>query len=184
MRYIIAGLTRYLIPVIVLLLPVSAFSESFNIMDLGDEHIKIVSKSYEWHTKKYTITYSEDVEAITNDIKINCRELVLFYSMESTGNSAEKSRPRFDRIEATGNVTVSQADGGTATAENMVYYLEKKQVILAGNPFYKAALGDRIVEGDCNVMTLDLIEGTLSCKGSEDKQARAELFPPEKEKEQ
>jgi lipopolysaccharide transport protein LptA len=179
MRKIIKRFTGYVILIIVVFFPAYSFQETPQIIDNQDGPIEILAKSFEADIKKSTITFLDDIQAVRNDIKINCQKLVVFLSDNNTSNDV---RTQIERIEATEKVKISRSDGSIATAEKAVYYPDENKVILTGNSVLKLKRGENINEAECDKITVDLKEGRYSCEGAEDGKARAVFFPPKKEK--
>lgn len=175
MKNIIIKSVGYIIPIIALSLPVYSFPETTTSIDRQDGPIEVRYKSFEWDTQKSTITFLDDIETVTDDIKINCQKLVMFLSKNSTSNDVQT---QIEKIEATEKVKISRLAGGTAASEKAVYYPDEKKVILMGNPVLK--WGDSHME-DCFKITLDLNEGRCSCEAAEGGKAKAVIFTPKKE---
>lgn len=183
MKYTVSKCIKYIFPVIAFFLPVLSYSEAVSVIETGNGPIEIQSKYFEADIKNNTITFFEDVEAVTEDLKFNSQKLVIFLNRSQTGEDPGNARPMFDRIEATEQVKITRADGSLATAEKAVYHIDKKKIILTGDPFLKMIQKDSILETACPLLTLNLIDGLYSCEGSEEKRARAVFFPSGKETE-
>ena len=119
------------------------------------------------------ITFSGDVDAKRDDFTMTCQKMVLYYIEEAAEAASEKQELRIDRIVAMGQVKITRAEGGSATAENATYYQSEEKIVLTGNPMVKQ--GDDFVEG--STITLFLKEDRSIVEGSKGKRARAVLSP-------
>lgn len=133
--------------------------------------VTINSLSFEIDYKEQIVTFSGNVEARRGDILINCMELFLYYKNDPTKDTAV-----VDKIVATGKVKILNQDGGTASAENAVYYQSDEKIVLTGSPKINQD-PDFFIEG--TRITLLLKENRSIVEGSEDNKARAILNPRE-----
>src|SRR3989339_2279989 len=88
----------------------------------GDLPITIRSNSLEIDNKKGVVTFTGSVEAQKDDMLIRCQRMFVYYEDKGQGKEAENKGFRVDRIVAKGDVRIDRSDGGTATAEEAVYY--------------------------------------------------------------
>jgi lipopolysaccharide export system protein LptA len=135
--------------------------------------IVIKSNQLEVDNQRKIVTFTGDVDAKKDDFTMTCQKMVLYYVEQPSEAGSEKMELSIDRIIAMGQVTITQADGGTATAEKATYYQSEEKVVLTGNPIVKQ--GDDFVEG--STITLFLKEDRSIVEGSESKRARAVLSP-------
>jgi lipopolysaccharide export system protein LptA len=139
--------------------------------------IVVRSDSFEIDNTLHVLIFTGNVEAVKDDININCQRIELHYENIGGDDDLEKGRFRVLEIIATEQVVLSRPDGGTATAEKAVYYQNDEKVILTGKPVVKH--GADFVEG--SKITLFLKEGKSLVEGSKDSKAKAVLFPNENE---
>jgi len=160
-----------------------AFSETTkNKMVIGDaaESIEITTDGpIEIDIKGHVITFTDNVEAVRDDINIKCQRIEFFY--ENSSDNDDLGTIRISEIIATENVRVTRPDpdGGdeiTATAEKAVYDQKGQKLVLTGNPVAKQ--GTNSLEGA--KITLFLKEGRCLVEGAGDSNAKAVvLFPNE-----
>lgn len=122
------------------------------------------------HTRN-VVTFTGDVKAVNEEMVIRCREMKVYYA-EAAGGIGE-GRYRIDRIVSTGNVHITRALGGVATAENAVYHQAEEKMILTGNPVVRQekdfVQGDRIV--------FYLRENRSVAESAEGSRVKAVIFP-------
>ena len=135
--------------------------------------IVINSNRFEVDNQRKIVTFSGDVDAKRDDFTMTCEKMVLYYREEAPKAASEKQEMRIDKIVATGQVTITRAEGGLASAEKATYYQEEEKIVLTGNPVVKQ--GDDFVEG--STITLFLKEDRSIVEGSKGKRARAVLSP-------
>jgi lipopolysaccharide export system protein LptA len=138
----------------------------------GDLPVTIRSNSLEIDNKKGIVIFTGSVEAQKDDMLIRCQKMVIYYQDKGQGK-AENKGFRIDRIVAKGDVRIDRPDGGSATAEEAVYYEEEEKLVLHGKPMVKQ--GEDFVEG--SVITLFLKEDRSIVEGGSDRKARAVLSP-------
>jgi lipopolysaccharide export system protein LptA len=139
--------------------------------------IVVRSDSFEIDNTRHVVIFTGNVEAVRDDININCQKIELYYENLAGDDEPEKGRSRVLEIIATDQVVLSRPDGGTATAEKAVYYQNEEKVVLTGKPVIKQ--GADFMEG--SKITLFLKEGKSLVESSEDSKAKAVLFPHESE---
>lgn len=135
--------------------------------------IVIKSNQLEVDNQRKIVTFTGDVDAKKDDFIMTCQKMVLYYVEQPAEAGSEKMELSIDRIIAMGQVTITRADGGTATAEKATYYQSEEKVVLTGSPIVKQ--GDDFVEG--STITLFLKEDRSIVEGSKSKRARAVLSP-------
>jgi len=135
--------------------------------------IVVRSDSFEIDNTRHVVIFTGNVEAVSDDINIDCQKIELYYENLAGDDEPEKGRFRVLEIIATEQVVISRTDGGTATAEKAVYYQNDEKVVLTGKPVVKQ--GADFVEG--SKITLFLKEGKSLVEGK----AKAVLFPNESE---
>lgn len=167
----------FILPLLTLLYSNPVFTETtLEKMVIGNtsESIEISSESgFEIDNKRYVIIFIGNVEAVKDDIDINCQRLELFYENLSGNNDpGGEGKVKILEIVATEDVRISRPDGGIATAEKAVYNQKDEKVILTGNPaVFKQ--GTNSVEGPKIILFLKeeryIVEG----------KAKAVVFPNE-----
>ncbi|MBN1104262.1 MAG: hypothetical protein JXL84_12670 [Deltaproteobacteria bacterium] len=133
----------------------------------------IRSNSLEIDNRKKVVSFLGEVEAKRSDMVIKCRKMLVHYRDKGGEGAPDKSGFRIERIVASGDVKIDRADGGSATADEVVYYEEEEKLVLSGKPVVKQ--GEDFVEG--SVITLYLKEDRSVVEGSGDRKARAVLAP-------
>jgi lipopolysaccharide export system protein LptA len=168
----------YIISILIFLYATPAFTETTienSLLNDTSSQIQIRSDSFEVDNQEQVVIFIGDVEAVRDDIKINCQRIELFYENLSDANDPENtgSGVRVVEIIATENVILSRPNVGMAMAGKAIYYQNDEKVVLTGNPVIKQ--GDDFIEG--HRITLFLKEGRSLVEGSEDGKATAVLFP-------
>jgi lipopolysaccharide export system protein LptA len=144
-----------------------------NLIQYEPGSILVKSDSIEIDNARHVVTFTGNVEAVRDDININCRKIELYYENLAGDDESEKGRFRVLEIIATDQVVLSRPDGVTATAEKAVYYQKDEKMVLTGKPVVKQ--GADLVEG--SKITLFLKEERYEVEGK----AKALLFPNESE---
>jgi lipopolysaccharide export system protein LptA len=144
-----------------------------NLIQYEPGAIVVRSDSFEIDNARHVVTFTGNVEAVRDDININCQKIELFYENLAGDDGSEMGRFRVLEIIATDQVVLSRPDGETATAEKAVYYQKDEKVVLTGKPIIKQ--GADFVEG--SKITLFLKEEKYKVEGK----AKALLFPNESE---
>jgi lipopolysaccharide export system protein LptA len=154
--------------------------------DSQGQPIVIKSNSLEIDNQRRMVTFSGNVEAKREDWTIQCQKMIVYYEekgkesaqkesmKEEQGKDLpEKESMKIDKIVAKGDVRITRASGGLATAEEATYYWDDERVVLTGKPVVKQ--GDDLVEG--SVVTLLLKENKSLVEGSGDTRVRAVISP-------
>ena len=167
------------IPIFIAFHPVPAFTETVQTKTLIDSDggpIIIKSNMLEVDNKRYTVTFTGDVDVKKDDLTINCQKILLYYENMPAGSDPADMQASINKIIAEGEVKISRASGGLATAEKAVYYNDDEKLVLTGNPVIKQ--GEGFVEGAR--ITLFLKENRSIVEGSGDDKAKAVLYPKKK----
>jgi lipopolysaccharide export system protein LptA len=133
----------------------------------------IRSNSLEIDNQKKVVFFQGDVEAKKGDMVIKCRKMSVHYRDKEGAGTLDKRGFSIERIVASGDVKIDIAGGGSATADEVVYYEDEEKLVLNGKPVVKQ--GEDFVEG--SVITLFLKEDRSVVEGSGDQKARAVLAP-------
>lgn len=135
--------------------------------------IVVKADSLEIDNKKKIVTFSGNVDAKRDVFTMYCEKMDLHYVDRQSGASIEKTQFQVEKIVASGNVKIIRTGGGSATADKAIYYQAEDKVVLTGNPVVKQ--GKDSVEG--SRITLYLKDNRSVVEGSEDRKAKAVLFP-------
>jgi len=140
----------------------------------GDAPVVIRSNSLEIDNKKGVVTFIGSVEARKEDMLIRCQRMLVYYEEKGQAKPDDQSKGfQIDRIVAKGDVKIDRAEGGTATADEAVYYEKEEKLVLQGKPVVKQ--GEDFVEG--SVITLFLKEDRSVVEGGDDRKVRAVISP-------
>ena len=140
--------------------------------------IVIKSKTLEVDDTNKVVTFTGEVNAQKDDFVIQCEELLVFYKQNPQEDGSRESGTTIDRIVATGQVTVTRAKGGMASAGRAVYYQADEKIVLTETPVVKQ--GKDFVEGDR--ITLFLKENRSIVEGSANSKVKAVIHPREEKK--
>jgi lipopolysaccharide export system protein LptA len=103
-----------------------------------DEPVKIRAAALELREKDKMATFTGDVYVLQGDTEMRCKRLVVFYEEESGTRPVKAAEPgpggdrQIRRIEAKGNVVVSQKDQN-ATGDAATFNMRENTVTLVGN---------------------------------------------------
>lgn len=133
--------------------------------------ITINSDRVFYDTKNKKTIFNDNVVVITDDTKITCSKLVVFFNKNKASSTSltKVSSDSVERLEATGNV-IMKVEGKKATADKAEYFLNKKMLILSGG---RPTLidGEESIEGD--KITYDLANETLEFIKLKNQQVKA-----------
>jgi lipopolysaccharide export system protein LptA len=176
MRHPTHGFILFLFTLLSLILWTPAWSAdtSAKTAGMGSGPVTIHSNKLVADDRAKTITFWGDVKAEREDFTIDCQKLVVYLKKENpAAKKEEKGSPHIDRIVATGNVKIIRSTGGTATAQQAVYYQNEEKVVLTGEPVVKQ--GNDFVAGDR--ITLFLNEDRSIVDSPQDGKVKAVIFP-------
>jgi lipopolysaccharide export system protein LptA len=158
-----------------LLIPAAASAEPALTKALQGKEIPTVIKSdtLEIDNKRRVVSFMGNVEATRGDVVIRCSKMLVHYRGGGTQKTMDQKGLKIDRIVASGNVRVQQAEGGVATSDEAVYYQDTEKVVLTGKPVVRQ--GEDFVEG--GVITLFLNEDRSVVESAVDQKVRAVLGP-------
>ncbi len=109
--------------------------------------VVIESKTMEMNNELKIVTFKGDVNARKDNFVIDCDKMLVYYAGSSGDRgTTDESTTKIDKIVATGNVVVTRAKGGTATAENATYFQKDEKIVLTGSPIMKQ--GGDLVKAD------------------------------------
>lgn len=149
----------------------------------GDTPIVIRSNSLEIDNKKRVVSFTGAVEAQKEDMLIRCQRMLVYYKEAAKDASKEKAAGgsqgfRIEKIVAKGEVKIDRTEGGSATADEAVYYEDEEKVVLQGKPVVKQ--GEDYVEG--SMITLFLKEDRSVVEGGAEQKVRAVISPKDRKK--
>jgi lipopolysaccharide export system protein LptA len=126
-----------------------------------DLPVKIESTTLEVRDKQRIASFIGNVVMTQGDTTVRCKTLVVHYEDTAVGPAAKAKQPeqpgssqRIKRIEAKGDVVVSQKDQ-TATGDNGVFDMRANAVTLTGNVV--VTQGQNVIKGE--QLTVDLTTG-------------------------
>jgi len=152
----------------------SSSQEELKLKSISDKTpIIINSNTLEIDQKKRTITFAGCVNAVQNDMAINCDKMIVYYYSDKARNESSIGSNRIEKIEASGNVIINIPDGNKATAGKVVFYENEGKAILTENP--RIQQGPDFVEGQR--ITIFLNEERSIIEGNDSKRVRATIFP-------
>jgi lipopolysaccharide export system protein LptA len=128
-----------------------------------NQPVQINAQTLEVRDKSKVATYSGNVRLVQGDTTMRCKVLVVYYDAGQTaGQTVKAATPgpsgssQIRRIEATGNVIVTQKDQ-TATGEKAIYDISDDTVRLFPSPGGNVTVtqGPNIVSGQRLIVHLD-----------------------------
>jgi lipopolysaccharide export system protein LptA len=144
-----------------------------DIKKSGTRPMVINSKTLEMDDVSKVVTFTGDVNAKKGDFIIDCQKMRVYYTKLSENKKIMEDATKISKIVATGQVKISRAQGGLATAEKAVYYEDDEKIVLTGKPVVKQ--GNDFVEGDR--ITIFLRENRSVVESSLGKKVKAIIFP-------
>ncbi len=113
------------------------------------------------------ITFTGNVVARKEDLKVKCNKMVVYYTKNS----------RIEKIVFIGNVRIYRGQqGGIATSNRAIYYQDQEKLILTENP--RVRQGKDFVEGDRIIIYLK--QNRSIVESSKNKPVKAVIFPKSK----
>jgi lipopolysaccharide export system protein LptA len=117
------------------------------------EPIEIVSDRMEAFQEKKMVVFSGNAVATQGDIKMKTDRLSFYYKKstekkEKVGKHEVEAAGELDRIEAKGNVVITQKEI-SATGDEAVYSQDNAQIVMTGNPVLQQ--GKNTIKG-CRVV--------------------------------
>jgi len=140
----------------------------------------IKSNTLEVNDALRIVTFSGEVDARKDDFTILCSKMLVYYEKLPEQKEGEAGGTKIDKIVASGDVRISRAEGGVATADEAVYYQLDEKLVLTGRPVVKQ--GNDFVEGDR--ITIFLKENRSVVESAKDNKVKATIFPRTVEKSQ
>ena len=130
-----------------------------------DKPVQIDAATLEVRDKDKTATFSGNVRAVQGDTTLRSNTLLVFYDQggEGTKVSQAGSKQQIRRLEAKGNVVVTQKEQ-TATGETAIYDLPSNTVTLQGNVVLTQCAN--VMRGDRLIVNLGTGVSRVETKGS------------------
>jgi lipopolysaccharide export system protein LptA len=126
-----------------------------------------------------TVLFTGDVDAKQGDLRVRSDKMTVFYTDQDTDAKEQLSTTQqVEKLICVGNVEITRTDW-LGTSDNMVYFADKRQVILTGNA--KAWQGQNMVVGEKIVYYMDegrseVVGGTaVSVGGEEEKEKKSRV---------
>ena len=150
--------------------------------------IQIVSDRLDAYQEKDLVQFSGNVIATQGERVIKSDVLMVFFKKKGENKKPESKKAEskeagtdgaakandIDRIEAKGNVRISEKDR-IVTGEQAVLYNDEQKIIVTGNPVMKE--GNNVITGDRVVVLLDENRGMV--EGAAGKRVTATIYPEE-----
>ncbi len=148
--------------------------------------IQIVSDRLDAYQEKDLVQFSGNVIATQGDRVIKSDALLLFFKKKAENNAEKKAEKKvkavegeakasdIDRIEAKGNVRITEKDR-IVTGETAVFYNEEQKIVVTGNPVMRE--GKNVITGDRVIVLLDENRGIV--EGASGKRVTTTIYPEE-----
>ncbi len=139
----------------------------------------ITSDRLEAYKEKEMASFSGHVVATQDDWVIQSDALTFYFekaeASDQVGSKKIEGTGGLSRIEARGNVRITQGER-IVTGEQAIFYREEQKVIVTGNPILKE--GENIIKGDRVIVYLEEKRGMV--EGAKGKRVSATIYPGEK----
>lgn len=149
----------------------------------SDSPVHIASDRMEVMQKERMILFEGHVTIQQDDLSVTAQRMRIYGVAGGKEKGKEKDKDsqsammeKIDRIEAEGNVRISQRDK-LATSEKAVWYHQERKIVLMGSP--SVAQGKDKVQGRLITMYID--QGKSVVEGGEETPVQAVLHPSRKE---
>ncbi|MGD1152769.1 MAG: LptA/OstA family protein [Syntrophales bacterium] len=150
-----------------------------------DQPIQIVSDRLDAYNEKKLVVFSGHAVATQGDKIIKADRLFLYYKKdpqkdpqkdprvpEKAGTQDTGSAGDLEKIEAKGNVTITQGER-IVTGNDAIFYQDTQQIIMLGNAVMRE--GRNVIHGDRIVVFLDEDRGVV--ESVEKSRVRATIYP-------
>lgn len=149
-----------------------------------DAPIEVVSDKMEAYQEKNVVIFSGNAVAIQGDVQLKTDRLSIYYKKqqnqkEKPGMQVMEGTGELDKIEAKGNVIVTQKDM-SATGNEAVYYHDTSRVVMTGNALLKQ--GKNTVKGCKVTVYLDQNRGEVERCAAENSERVTAIIHPEDQK--
>jgi lipopolysaccharide export system protein LptA len=139
----------------------------------------ITADRLEAYKEKEMATFSGHVVATQDDWVLKSDTLTFYFEKKETldrvGSRNIEGTGELSRIEARGNVRITQGER-IVTGEQAIFYREEQKAIVTGNPVLRE--GKNVIEGDRVIVFLEERRGMV--EGAKDKRVSATIYPDEK----
>jgi len=137
-----------------------------------DKPVAIESTTLEVRDKDKVATFLGSVKLVQGDTTLRCKTLVVFYdqnvapgaSVAATAPAGSSNNQQIKRIEAKGDVVVTQKDQ-TATGENGTFDMASNTVVMTGNVVMTQ--GVNVVRGDRLWVDMNTGLSRVECKSAQ-----------------
>jgi lipopolysaccharide export system protein LptA len=145
-----------------------------------DQPIQIVSDRLDAYNEKKLVIFSGNVIATKGDITIKSDRLLLYYKKdprvaEKKGAHDIGNAGDLERIEAKGNVTITQGER-VVTGDDAVLYQDAQKIIMTGNAMMSE--GKNVIRGDRIIAFLDEDRGVVESAGKS--RVKAIIYPEDR----
>jgi lipopolysaccharide export system protein LptA len=149
-----------------------------------DAPIEVVSDKMEAYQEKNVVIFSGNAVAKQGDVQLKTDRLAIYYKKqpnpkEKPGAQIMEGTGELDKIEAKGNVIVTQKDM-SATGNEAVYYHDTSRVVMTGNALLKQ--GKNTVKGCKVTVYLDQNRGEVERCTAENSERVTAIIHPEDQK--
>jgi lipopolysaccharide export system protein LptA len=149
-----------------------------------DAPIEVVSDKMVAYQEKNVVIFSGNAVATQGDVQLKTDLLSIYYKKsqnqkEKPGMPVMEGAGSLDKIEAKGNVIVTQKDM-SATGSEAVYYQDTSRVVMTGNPVLKQ--GKNLVKGCKITVYLDQNRGEVERCAAENSGRVTAIIHPEDQK--
>lgn len=148
-----------------------------------NEPIEIVSDKMTAFQEKNVVIFSGNAVATQGDVKLKTDRLSIYYKKSQNKNEkpvkqAVEAAGDLEKIEAKGNVVVTQKDM-SAVGSEAVYYQDTARVIMTGNPVLRQ--GKNVIKGCKVTVYIDQNRGEVEkCDSEKSGRVTAIIHPEEK----
>lgn len=144
----------------------------------GDQPIHIVADRLDAYSEKRMVVFSGNATATQGARTIRADRLTLYYKEGKKPGGGTAGEPEgmgnVDRVEATGNVTVTEGER-IVTGETAVFDQDARKITMTGNAVMRE--GANVIKGDRIVVFLDENRGVVDSAGNG--RVSATIYPGE-----
>lgn len=143
-----------------------------------NQPIEIVSNRLDAYSEKRLVVFSGNAIATQGDKIIKSDRIMLYYkkdSREADRIGAGRAGGDIEKIEAKGNVTVTQGER-IVTGDDAVFYQEMQKIVVTGNAAMRE--GRNVIRGEKIVVLFNENRGIVESGGS--KKVKATIYPEDK----
>jgi len=135
------------------------------------------------YREKEMATFSGNVVATQDDWVLKSDTLTFYFekseSSDPGGSGKLEGDTEISRIEARGNVRITQGER-IVTGEKAIFYREEQKTIVTGNPVLRE--GENVIEGDRVIVFMEEKRGVV--EGTKGKRVSATIYPDDKKEKQ